>query len=264
MRHRREAEGGQEATTPTGSGAGVFLGQKLLLMATGISRQRIGKEDRQGASGNALRDLRNRRLARNRPSTQIGPVRRRSCAIVIRKDAVNAAIVQRLTPERGPVKSLLLSLWMNTMIRCSPPSRGGNLSPLCVADDPAHRCVSRNAYRKRSCLAALLLCATAFGAHAQQVRDFPVSALRGSLEVTLPPQVLLDGHPDRLAPGARIRNMQNLFVLSGSIAGQQLLVNYTRDPSGLLRDVWILTPEEARLKRESAHSGSNLIFRFGR
>ena len=72
--------------------------------------------------------------------------------------------------------------------------------------------------------------------------------------MTTPPQVVLDGHPDSLAPGARIRNEQNLFVLSGSVVGQKLLVNYTRDQAGQLRDVWILTPDEARLKREGASS----------
>ncbi len=194
---------------------------------------------------------------------EIGPAWRCFIANAIGKDAVNAAIVQCLALARSPVKSPLFSLWMNTMIRCSPPGPAGNLSTPELAPNPPFACTARKAAITRYGLAALVLCASAFAAHAQQIRDFPVSALRGSLVVTLPPQVMLDGHVDRLAPGARIRDMQNLFVLSGSIAGKQLLVNYTRDPAGLLRDIWILTPDEARLKRASANSGSNFFFRFG-
>ena len=31
-------------------------------------------------------------------------------------------------------------------------------------------------------------------------------------------------------------------------AGQKLLVHYTREPSGLVHDVWVLTPDEAARK----------------
>lgn len=148
------------------------------------------------------------------------------------------------------------------MIRCFMPrvAHRARSARAGAADVPA---VPGALHRARKPLALLLLCASAWAAQAQQVRDFPASALRGSLQVTAPPQVILDGHPDRLAPGARIHDMQNLFVLSGSIAGKELLVNYTRDTTGLLREVWILTPDEARLDRPSAPSASNLIFRFG-
>jgi hypothetical protein len=68
------------------------------------------------------------------------------------------------------------------------------------------------------------------------------------MAVTVPPEVRLNGKPDRLAPGARIRGMNNLLVLSGSVIGQNLLVNYVRNPTGELQDIWILTPDEAALK----------------
>ena len=153
-------------------------------------------------------------------------------------------------PWRPPVKFLFHSLWMNPMIRCqiaSPARRA-------LRHWPVPRVVP-------ALVVALAFCAGLPIAEAQ-VRDFPIAALRGTLQVTAPPQVVLDGHPDQLAPGARIRNEQNLFVLSGSIAGQELLVNYTRDPAGLLREVWILSPDEAKLKRERAPSRSNPVFRF--
>jgi hypothetical protein len=78
-----------------------------------------------------------------------------------------------------------------------------------------------------------------------QARPFPPEALRGELVVTAPPEVLLNQKPQRLAPGARIRDGANRLVLSGSLAGQKLLVHYTRVPDGQLRDVWLLTAAEA-------------------
>ena len=80
-------------------------------------------------------------------------------------------------------------------------------------------------------------------------RNFPESALRGKLVVTLPPHVTLNGKPDRLSPGARIHDTANLLVLYGGLVNQELVVNYVRDGHGLIHEVWILTPQEAALKR---------------
>jgi len=98
----------------------------------------------------------------------------------------------------------------------------------------------------RCATALLLACVVALPAQAQRV--FQSNALRGELVVTQPPQALLNGKPVRLSPGARIRNPQNMVQLSGSLLGQKLAVNYTLDPAGELRDVWILT--EAELARK--------------
>ncbi len=81
-------------------------------------------------------------------------------------------------------------------------------------------------------------------AAAAQARPFPPEALRGELVVTAPPEVLLNQKPARLAPGARIRDGANRVVLSGSLAGQKLVVHYTRFADGQLRDVWLLTAAE--------------------
>jgi len=83
-------------------------------------------------------------------------------------------------------------------------------------------------------------------------RNFPVGTLRGSLTVVNAPEILLDGHPDRLSPGVRIQGANRMLVMPSSIAGQNLLVNYTRDAAGLVREVWILTPGEAQAQRASA------------
>jgi hypothetical protein len=82
----------------------------------------------------------------------------------------------------------------------------------------------------------------------QNLRRFPEMAMRGTLQVGAPPLVLLNGKQAELAPGARIFNEQNMLLLSGSISGGKYLVNYTLDMFGQLKDVWILTPEEARQK----------------
>jgi hypothetical protein len=88
------------------------------------------------------------------------------------------------------------------------------------------------------------------------LRRFPDHAERGQFQVGLPPEVSINGKAERLAPGARIFNPHNMIVLSGSISGQSYIVNYTRDTYGLIKDVWILSPQEqaqkppAVLKRE--------------
>jgi hypothetical protein len=89
------------------------------------------------------------------------------------------------------------------------------------------------------------LCIALAPATAQVKRSFPADALRGALVVQNVPEVTLNGAPARLAPGARIRGPNNMLAMSGAIAGQRLLVNYTLDMQGQLKDVWILTPEEA-------------------
>ncbi len=92
--------------------------------------------------------------------------------------------------------------------------------------------------------------ALSFNAIAQgTVRTFPEKALRGKLLVTQAPEVRLDGKPDRLAPGARIRGPDNLLLTSARLTGEPYAVNYLRDGHGLIHEVWILTPAEAALKR---------------
>jgi hypothetical protein len=95
---------------------------------------------------------------------------------------------------------------------------------------------------QRCAITVLLALATALPAYAQRV--FQANALRGEIQVTQPPEVLLNGKPARLAPGARIRNPLNMIQLPGSLLEQRLAVNYTLDSEGSVRDVWILTETE--------------------
>ena len=80
---------------------------------------------------------------------------------------------------------------------------------------------------------------------AQSGRRFAPQAQRALLQVTQAPDLLLNGKPARLAPGARIRASNDLLVLSGTLTGQTLLVNVVLESGGLVKEVWILSPEEA-------------------
>jgi hypothetical protein len=109
------------------------------------------------------------------------------------------------------------SLWLHTMKRCV-----------------------------RTALVATVVAAASAMTIAQQLpRNFPATALRGELLIVSPPDATIDGRDARLAPGARIRGANNMLVLSGTVLGQRLTVNYTVDGFGLVKDVWVLRPEEA-------------------
>jgi hypothetical protein len=85
-------------------------------------------------------------------------------------------------------------------------------------------------------------------AAAQVQRSFPQNALRGAIVMVNPPEITLNGQSARLGPGARIRNQNNLLEMSGALAGQRLLVNYTLEINGLVKDVWILRADEAAVR----------------
>jgi hypothetical protein len=78
------------------------------------------------------------------------------------------------------------------------------------------------------------------------MRPFPPSTLRGAMTVTQPPELVMNGKGERLSPGARIHGANNMLVMSGSIVGQNLLVNFVRESNGLVHEVWILTEDEAK------------------
>jgi hypothetical protein len=96
----------------------------------------------------------------------------------------------------------------------------------------------------RCALAAIAAFAFVAPASAQLQRNFPQNALRGEIVIGTPPEVALNGRGTRLAPGARIRNQNNMLEMSGGLVGNKFIVNYTTDLSGLVRDVWILRPDE--------------------
>ena len=92
------------------------------------------------------------------------------------------------------------------------------------------------------------------------VRQFPPAALRGEMVVLAPPGITMDGQAERLSPGSRIRDANNLLVMSGTLVNQTLAVNYLRESAGQVHEVWLLNSEEVRLKRPNSKSS---WFSFG-
>ena len=100
----------------------------------------------------------------------------------------------------------------------------------------------------RGLLAGALLAGLALlhaPASAQMQRLFPQQTQRGTLEFSAPPEVLLDGRAETLGPGTRVFDERNMGVLPGFLVGQVHTVNYQRDAAGVIRKIWILTPEES-------------------
>ena len=97
----------------------------------------------------------------------------------------------------------------------------------------------------RSVLAFAAAFLLALPATAQVQRNFPQTALRGAIVFGTAPEIAVNGQFARLAPAARIRDGNNMVVVPSALYGGKFLVHYTVDTSGLVKDVWILTPEEA-------------------
>ncbi|MEO0002982.1 MAG: hypothetical protein RLZZ22_674 [Pseudomonadota bacterium] len=119
---------------------------------------------------------------------------------------------------------------------------------------------------KAACAAALILLpalALAQNASDQLRRQFPEQARRGVLRVTAPPDILLDGKPDRLSPGARIHGTEQRIVMAGQLVGQELPVNYLREGMGLVHEVWLLTPAEQAQHRGGKAERVQRNYRFG-
>ena len=111
------------------------------------------------------------------------------------------------------------------------------------------RCIQHTLSRQRSLLlaTAIGIAALSTSAWAQfSTRPFPPNTVRGAMVITNPPELVMNGKAERLSPGARIRGANNMLVMSGSIVGQNLLVNFVREPNGMVHEVWILTEAEAK------------------
>jgi len=87
------------------------------------------------------------------------------------------------------------------------------------------------------------------------IRQFPKDAKRGELVVLTAPEIAMDSKPDRMSPAVRIRDINNNLVLSGTLANQRLVVNYLRDNTGLVHNVWVLNAEEVKQKMPGQPEG---------
>jgi hypothetical protein len=97
-------------------------------------------------------------------------------------------------------------------------------------------------------LRVLIVCVCALSASAQaQLRTIPEQAKGGQIRHVQETIVLIDGVRMRLAPGVQIRDEWNrLMVPTALPPGAK--VRYLLDSEGLVRQVWILTPQEAAKK----------------
>jgi hypothetical protein len=89
--------------------------------------------------------------------------------------------------------------------------------------------------------ALLALCCFAAAA---QFRDIPADARRGKLVHVYDMDVQIDGVPQRLARGARIRDADNRIVMPTSVPPDSQ-IRYLLNAEGMVRQVWILSPREA-------------------
>jgi len=77
-----------------------------------------------------------------------------------------------------------------------------------------------------------------------QMRTLPKDAERGEVRHVQGMTIAIDGTERRLAPGAQIRDASNLIIVPTAIPAGAL-AKYLVDPEGLVRQVWLLTPQEA-------------------
>ncbi|HQD15738.1 MAG TPA: hypothetical protein PLY54_09840 [Ottowia sp.] len=86
-----------------------------------------------------------------------------------------------------------------------------------------------------------------FHQEARAERGFPLKTERAEMKFVELPDVLLNGKPERLAHAVRVRDERNAIVMPGTVNGRSAVVNYLRDARGQVREVWILSPQEAAI-----------------
>ena len=103
--------------------------------------------------------------------------------------------------------------------------------------------------------AAGLLCFVAASALAQ-ARNIPEQAKGGALTHLQDMIVAINGVAVRLAPGVQIPDQNNFLIVPTAVPpGSQ--VKYLLDQDGFVRQVWILTPDEARQPATSSPAGGD-------
>jgi hypothetical protein len=99
--------------------------------------------------------------------------------------------------------------------------------------------------RVRALLLILALCAAPFSHWAAaQLRTIPANAQRAEMRHVQENVVELNGQRAQLAPGVQIRDASNRVIMPTALPSGSL-VKYRLDANGHVREVWILTSEEA-------------------
>lgn len=87
-------------------------------------------------------------------------------------------------------------------------------------------------------------------------REFPETAIRGTVTSHQYPQYIIDSTELRIAAGGRIFDQNNLIIMPASLAPGPAEVMYRLDINGQLSAIWLLTREEAALHPKPGKSSS--------
>jgi len=88
---------------------------------------------------------------------------------------------------------------------------------------------------------------TLFHSEVRAERAFPLKTERAEMAFVAVPDVLINGKPERMSHGVRVRDERNAIVMPGIVNGRTAVVNYLRDARGEVREVWILSAQEAAI-----------------
>lgn len=96
-------------------------------------------------------------------------------------------------------------------------------------------------------MAIAALCVAA-GAQTLPARVYPAGSLQGNAEFGAFPSVTINCQSYTLGPGARVYDSKNRILLTGQLQGVSAPVVFQRDPMGNIVQVWLLSPEQARMQ----------------
>jgi len=91
-------------------------------------------------------------------------------------------------------------------------------------------------------ISLILLMALAATATAQ-LRTIPKEAKVGEIRHLQDMVMEIDGKPQRLTPGAQIRDTDNRLVVPASVAAKTQ-ARYLLDATGMVHRIWLLSPRE--------------------
>jgi hypothetical protein len=95
---------------------------------------------------------------------------------------------------------------------------------------------------------ALTLCLAAHVWAQAPLRTIPADAKRAEMSYLPEMRVQVDGEKLQLAPGIQIRDALNMLLVPAALP-DKTIVKYRLDNLGMVRQVWILTPEEAEASK---------------
>jgi|SRR5262245_24806460 len=104
-------------------------------------------------------------------------------------------------------------------------------------------------------LLAAVLAAPALAQLQLRTPPIPAEAQRGVIRHLKEMAVAIDNRPVQLAPGAQIRNQQNLIIVPLSIPANGAAADYLLNGDGELLRAWLLTPQEAAQPRSGSGGG---------